>query len=44
MEDKEKFNEMIKLIKSKKCKMKQANLYGLDIIISPYIDEYEVLA
>ena len=45
MEDKEKFKEMIKFIKSKKCKMKRANLYGLqDITPSSYEDKYEALA
>ena len=45
MEEKEKFNEMINLIKRKKCKMKRANLYGLqDIIPSSYEDKYEALA
>ena len=45
MEDKERFKEMRKLIKCKKCKMNRVNLYGLqDIIPSPYEDEYEALA
>ena len=43
MEDKEKYNQMIKLI-NRKCKMKRACLYGLQDVVPSSHKAYEALA